>query len=386
MTAMTVDPRRGPAMRRRSWLYAGWALLAVVLLALTAVRSAPGLEVEPVFDIGLAAFPVTAAIILARRPGNGVGWTLAVISMAAVVTRAGEWGALTFPDWAASAYLDAVSRAADTALWGAAIALLHLFPTGAPIGIRHRRVFAGLVTYFAVTALMDIIVPLELGGPGLAAVVLLVLLFAALGVGALWVRRRRADAVERAQLNWFVAGSVLFVVFIIVPWAVSPEGQTDSFGSVFGVGETLVRVLIVIGMWALPAAITVAILRYRLYEIDRLVSRTVSYAVVIGMLVAVYAGGVFLLRSLLPVEGDLAVAASTLAVAALFNPLRRRVQQRVDRRFNRPRYDAEREVERFAGRMRTDLDLDDVTGDLLGVVTMTVQPAAATVWIRGDRR
>jgi hypothetical protein len=207
-----------------------------------------------------------------------------------------------------------------------------------------------------------------------------------LGVGALAVRRRRADAVERAQLNWFVAGSVLFVVFIIVPWAVSPEGQTDSFGSVFGVGETLVRVLIVIGMWALPAAITVAILRYRLYEIDRLVSRTVSYAVVIGMLVAVYAGGVFLLRSLLPVEGDLAVAASTLAVAALFNPLRRGVQQRVDRRFNRPRYDAEREVERFAGRMRTDLDLDDVTGDLLGVVTMTVQPAAATVWIRGDRR
>jgi hypothetical protein len=139
-------------------------------------------------------------------------------------------------------------------------------------------------------------------------------------------------------------------------------------------------------MWALPAAITVAILRYRLYEIDRLVSRTVSYAVVIGMLVAVYAGGVFLLRSLLPVEGDLAVAASTLAVAALFNPLRRRVQKRVDRRFNRPRYDAEREVERFAGRMRTDLDLDDVTGDLLGVVTMTVQPAAATVWIRGDHQ
>jgi hypothetical protein len=101
---------------------------------------------------------------------------------------------------------------------------------------------------------------------------------------------------------------------------------------------------------------------------------------------AIYAGGVFLLRGLLPLEGDLAIAASTLAMAALFNPLRKRVQDRVDRRFNRPRYNAQLEVEGFAARRRTDLDLDDLTNDLLGVVVKTVQPSTVSMWIQGHRR
>ncbi|HSK97687.1 MAG TPA: hypothetical protein VK891_13790, partial [Euzebyales bacterium] len=142
---------------------------------------------------------------------------------------------------------------------------------------------------------------------------------------------------------------------------------------------------IALGLWGLPAAIVVAITRYRLYEIDRLVSRTVSYAVIVGVLAAVYAGGVFVLSSLLPLENDLAVAGSTLVVALLFNPLRRRVRQRVERRFNRPRFDADAEVERFAYRLRTELDIADLTSGLLRVLASTVQPSTATIWMRSDQ-
>jgi hypothetical protein len=146
--------------------------------------------------------------------------------------------------------------------------------------------------------------------------------------------------------------------------------------------------IVVVGYWALPTAIVMAVLRYRLYDIDRLISRTITYTVVVGLLTVVYAGGVFVLPGLLRVKGDLAVAASTLAAAALFNPLRRRVWDMVNRRFNRPRYDSEREVERFGARLRDELDLDGLTADLVNVAVTTLQPVAASVWImpQADRR
>jgi hypothetical protein len=129
-------------------------------------------------------------------------------------------------------------------------------------------------------------------------------------------------------------------------------------------------------------AVGFAIFRYRLYEIDRIISRTVSYGLVAALLALTYAGGVFLLQAILPASSDLTVAASTLAVAALFNPLRRRSQRWVGRRFNRAGFDAEREVEAFSGRLRTEVGLGAVTAELTGVVSRTVQPATATVWIR----
>lgn len=132
----------------------------------------------------------------------------------------------------------------------------------------------------------------------------------------------------------------------------------------------------------MPIAIGVAVTRYRLFEIDRLISRTVTYAAVVVVLATVYVGGVLLLRSVFPGQSDLGVAVSTLTAAALFLPLRRRVQHHVDRRFNRSRYDAEWELERFAGRLRHELDLEGLTDDLLDVVAATVQPSSAGVWIR----
>ncbi|HJY56562.1 MAG TPA: hypothetical protein VJ418_09280, partial [Streptosporangiaceae bacterium] len=137
----------------------------------------------------------------------------------------------------------------------------------------------------------------------------------------------------------------------------------------------------VVGIVALPASMAVAILRYRLYEIDRIISRTLAYTIVTGLLVGVYAGLVLLATQVLRVHTPVAVAAATLAAAALFNPLRRRVQQAVDRRFNRARYDAEQTVAAFAARLKDATDLDSVRDDLTGVVHQALEPAHISVWV-----
>jgi hypothetical protein len=136
-----------------------------------------------------------------------------------------------------------------------------------------------------------------------------------------------------------------------------------------------------IGMAALPVSVGVAILKYRLYDIDRIISRTLAYAIVTGLLVGVYAGLVLLTTQVFRIHSTVAVAASTLAAAALFNPVRRRVQKAVDRRFNRARYDADQTVAAFAARLKDAVDLDSVRGDLAGVVHQALEPAHVSVWI-----
>jgi hypothetical protein len=138
------------------------------------------------------------------------------------------------------------------------------------------------------------------------------------------------------------------------------------------------------GVAALPVSIGVAILKYRLYEIDRIISRTLAYAIVTGLLVGVYAGLVLLATEVLRVHTPVAVAAATLAAAALFNPVRRRVQHAVDRRFNRARYNAERMVAEFAGRLQDAVDPDAVRADLAGVVLTALEPAHVSVWLDGN--
>jgi hypothetical protein len=138
-----------------------------------------------------------------------------------------------------------------------------------------------------------------------------------------------------------------------------------------------------IGVASIPVAVTMAITRHRLYEIDRLISRTVSYTIVVALLAVVFAGVVTLAGSLLQTESDLAIAASTLAVAALFNPLRRRVQALVDHRFNRSRYDAERVMNRFSESLRDEVDPDRVVGGWVSVAIETMKPVFAGVWVRG---
>jgi hypothetical protein len=139
--------------------------------------------------------------------------------------------------------------------------------------------------------------------------------------------------------------------------------------------------VVAVGIGALPVSIGVAILKYRLYDIDRIISRTLAYALVTGLLVGVYAGLVLLATQVLKIHGTVAVAAATLAAAALFNPLRRRVQRAVDRRFNRARYDADQTIAAFASRLQDAVDLDAVRDDLAGVVQKALEPAHISVWM-----
>jgi hypothetical protein len=187
---------------------------------------------------------------------------------------------------------------------------------------------------------------------------------------------RRSSGERRQQLKWLMTGAAVFVIALILTVVVS---IIDSHPSAF------VRVLIAIGalgVVALPVGIGVGILKYRLYEIDRLISRTLAYAVVTGLLVGVYVGLVLLATRVLSFSSPVAVAASTLAAAALFNPLRRGVQRVVDRRFNRARYDAEVTVAAFSARLKDAVDLGAVRADLLDVVNRSLEPAHVSVWVR----
>jgi hypothetical protein len=184
---------------------------------------------------------------------------------------------------------------------------------------------------------------------------------------------RGSTGERRQQLKWLLAGGAIFVV-----------GGFLSFSGSSGNSpvERIVSVLGTLGLAALPVFVGIAILKYRLFEIDRLISRTLSYAIVTGLLVGVYVGLIALSTRALPLSSPIGVAASTLAAAALFSPLRRWVQRIVDRRFNRARYDAEATVTAFSAGLRDGVDLDRIRRDLIGVVNLSMQPSHVSVWLR----
>jgi hypothetical protein len=183
---------------------------------------------------------------------------------------------------------------------------------------------------------------------------------------------RRASGVYRQQLKWLATGAAVTIVCVIAASAIPTSGSATT---------VLLNNLFTCGEAALPLSMGVAILRYRLYEIDRIISRTLAYAIVTGLLIGLYAGLVLLATEGFGFHSTVAVAAATLAAAALFNPLRRRVQQLVDRRFNRARYDADQMVAAFAVRLKDAVDLDTVRDDLAGVVQQALEPAHVSVWV-----
>jgi peptidoglycan/LPS O-acetylase OafA/YrhL len=181
---------------------------------------------------------------------------------------------------------------------------------------------------------------------------------------------RRSSGERRQQLKWLLSGTVVCAVLGI--WALATNSAIWEVA--------------ILGLCALPASMGVAILRYRLYDIDRIISRTLAYAIITGLLVGIYAGLVLLATQVLGFASTWAVAGSTLAAVALFSPVRRRVQRAVDRRFNRARYDADAAVTAFAGRLQDAVDLDAVRADLLTSVAAALEPAHLSVWLQQDRR
>jgi len=369
--------------------------VAVALLGLTAVLLASSLVIGLTGGEGWTAvlgfIPVTVAFavvgaLVAARTGNRLGW---------LFLDAGTVGAVTV---AANVY---AARAATAELPGAAWAgwtfeavlnvvpllfllILLLFPDGRLPSPRWRlvvwlAVLSGLAATVCAAVsdvnfssnfhhLRDPVMPVApLGTAYNAATGIQALLFLA-GAAALIARFRRSGQEQRLQLKWFMYASAVAAVVVVVASALIDDSLPE-----FDIVVPLV-----------PAAVGVAILKYRLYEIDRIISRTLAYAIVTGLLVGVYAGLVLLATQVFRFRTPVAVAAATLVAAALFSPLRRRVQQVVDKRFNRVRYDADQTVAAFAARLRDAVDLDTVRDDLLAAVNSAVEPAHISVWIAGQ--
>jgi hypothetical protein len=377
-----------------------WALFGLwVTVALAAVGFAA--RAGELFDIVLApllaAFAVVGALVASRRPENPIGWIIEATALAYALTIAIESYVATSRDpVTAAVWVDDWLSYVWIAL--ACVWIPLLFPDGRLPSRRWRPVLWAATAIFAVTlvgrafgdrvldtsALRPIHNAYAL--PGLAGRAAaeaariaepLMALAVLAAVAGLIVRLRRARGVEREQLKWFayVGGLMLAALFLAAVSLLDPPRLGDNIGTV-GWGAFLL--LFAIG---LPLAMGMAILRHRLYDIDLVIRRTLVYAALTATLAATYLALV-LLAGLAVGESDVAIAASTLAVAALFRPVRTRIQAAVDRRFYRSRYDATRTLEAFGARLRDELDLDAVGADLRAVAQETMEPAHVSLWLR----
>jgi uncharacterized membrane protein YidH (DUF202 family) len=338
----------------------------------------------------IGAFATVGGLLAWKRPQNPIGWLLSAIGF--------EYAIAVF-----SVFLAHFPRAVTLASWlgflyllgfGLCVLVVLLFPTGKLPSRRWRPVawaawtgVAGWVlgcTFAPTIFTTSPAIPNPAGATGPAGDIFKVLagggalLFVVTGLAAvlsLVFRYRRAQAAERAQLRWLVYAGALIVAAVAASLLIGP---------IMGPGDASTNLQNALSSGAIalvPVAIGIAVLRYRLYDIDRIISRTVAYAIVTGLLVGVYAGLVLLATHMLRFRTPVAVAAATLAAAALFTPVRRRVQSRVDRRFNRARYDADQIAVAFAARLKDTVDLGSVRDDLTGIVSRALEPTHVSVWI-----
>jgi hypothetical protein len=349
-------------------------------------------------EVAAVSAATVGALVASRRPHHRVGWLLVALGLSnsasgftfsyrgyGLVARP---GALPAADYLAGFATGTVFI--NLSLTGF---VLLLTPTGTLPSPRWRWWARVQVAALAVAFLTSALHPMplypeypEIGNPlGVAAVAdgplaaafpvgaLLILVGLMAGAGSLLLRFRRARGLERLQLRWLAWGALLAAVALLVALTalVVEEGDSVVLQAAVGICVAL-----------LPLATGASILRYRLYDLDRIISRTLAYGLLTVLLGLGYAGVVLGLGRLLPQGSSLAVAAATLAVAAVFQPARRRVQELVDRRFNRRRHDAGQTIAAFSTRLRDQVDLDTLTAELLAVVDQTMQPTRASLWLR----
>jgi len=373
---------------------AQWPFASLARLSVTSSTSGP--QWWTFFPFGVVGF-----VVAWRKPRNPLGWCLFGMAVAAVLSDDGSLYAIaayrvrhgTLP-------LGWVAMLAQPG-WAIAIVLIGLavliFPDGTLPSSRLRWVlwlylamgltWMGSAYVITVDAIARHGIRVDSGGNLLALAngpaspgwwnVLQDVLFVALALSLLVslagqvVSYRRSSGERRQQLKWLLGG------FAAVPAGVV---LAIALGNAPGFWRAVGSAVVVAVFLAVPVSMGVAILKYRLYDIDRVLSRTLAYAIISGLLIGVYAGLVLLAQQVFRFSSPVAVAASTLAAAALFNPVRRRVQHAVDRRFNRARYDADRTVAAFAARLQDAVDLDTVRDDLAGVVQSALEPAHLTLW------
>jgi hypothetical protein len=398
-----VTGRRFRVASPASWVILLGGLAALLLAAMIPLSFLAHQVFNGVVPLVIGVPCAAVGVLVARRqPRNPIGWLFLVIAIGLFLgTDGGDYGYLGYrlghhlPLASAGVVLEQV--------WGLGLYLLFvvmlLFPDGRlpsrfwrwALGAYCAVYTALLVALAVATAGAMIGHPIRVDATGgLSAtdnpvgwyktvlhgmdIALLVLSVSFIGRQALsW---RRSSGERRQQLKWLAAGAAVTVASVIIAVPLSSAGAPTTL--VQWVGG-----LAWFGVAALPVSIGVAILKYRLYEIDRIISRTLAYAIVTALLIGVYAAIVLLATRVLPFHTPVAVAAATLLAAALFNPMRRRVQRIVDRRFNRARYDAGKTVAAFAARLQDAVDLDAVQDDLASVVHRALEPAHVSVWTRG---
>ncbi len=384
-----------------------WPVRVILLGTLIVVLAVPEVLLRNVahtagVGLGLGVLPVggLGLVIARRQPGNPIGWLLAGFSAALILFNdVSLYAVFDYHLRNGGLPLGPAAALIASELWIAFFLVLPLVILLFPDGRLESRWRTTLLVYLTAGAL--IIAALfgfgawEMSGTrivvdghgqlvpnpfpsGAATIPVLILLGSVPLFWASFVVRqvlswRRSSGERKAQLKWLMTGSSVTVVAL---------AGTFLLAQVSGpLASALGNVLLGLGLFSLPASIGIGILKYHLYDIDRLISRTFSYTLLTGLLIGLYAGLVTLATRVLPHSSPVGVAASTLAVAALFNPLRRRLQRIVDRRFNRARYDAEAIVAVFAARLTSAVDLDLIGDDLADVVRQALEPAHVSVWI-----
>jgi hypothetical protein len=394
-----------------AWSLAGFTVLvplaALVLLALNASRmDASRIGAYPILAVTVGFYAATGSLIISRLPSNAIGWLLSLIGLLVAASMLSEqyalYGLATAPGSVPAARL-AGWCSGTLATLGVAVLffLVLLFPDGRLPSRRWRPVLWAMFAVVAGWVAQQLQIGATTGGltnalyaagvaypnplgifprHGWFSSLLAALLFVGLATGVLavvsvFVRRHGASAELRKQLAWlgYVGLMTAMWAAVLTVFALAAHGANGWLGTLMW------DFLVLTPVAGIPLACAVAVLKYGLYEIDRVISRTLAYAIITGLLIGVYAGLVLLATRVLSVNSPVAVAASTLAAAALFTPLRSWVQRMVDRRFNRARYDADQTVAAFAARLQDAVDLDSVRDDLASVVQKTLEPAHISV-------
>jgi hypothetical protein len=362
-------------------------VLATLLVALTGIAASIALVEDGWWSAGWLGYPIVGAAILWRKPRNAIGWLLLAIGVSWAVSSFGLSLLSLTPSLPGGVWIEMTCAILGYCAFLSMVLVTVVFPNGVPATAAGRILRGFLVAIWVTITAAELLDPNPKEITGVTSplavtalstfsswllddgfiLVPIAILFALVGLIMRWMRSK---GIERLQYQWFCCALILVAVVLIVFELIPADAG----------GFSVVAALIVFNL--IPLSIGFAVTRYRLYEIDRIVSRTVTYALVVGLLAGVFFVVVTAATAWLSADSDLAVAGSTLAVAALFNPLRRRIQRWVDRRFNRSRYDAERVMDGFAGSLRDRFDPDGLVNGWVDVVSRTMEPSTLGLWIR----
>lgn len=389
-------------MTATRWAWTLWVAFVVALIgaSYTGMNPARGAGIsapDVIWAASFIGFPTAGALVVSRIPRRPLGWMLLISPLVIMVgLTLGEVARYLVDD---SRLLAAWMLWISSVGFGVALASLVAVPLYLPNGYlpgpRWKWVGRGAWSYVVLMGLLPALMPGEfidaptqLHNPigvealrgflsgGLAVLEPMSLLVVAAGVVSLFVRFRRSSGVERQQLKWLALGAVLLLAIIATLISLEAAGIAAGYAITFG---------FVLAFLCLPTFIAIAVLKTRLYDVDVVINKTLVYGSLSALLALAYLGLVVALQAVFGdvVRGsDLAVAGSTLAVAALFRPMRERVQGFIDRRFYRSRYDAAETLQTFSARLRDQVDLESLRSDIAAVVHETMQPAHASIWLR----